>query len=605
MIGTSCSSAERCGKTLPTGDGISVIVYACNRIRSLDTMLQSLSKNSSRSNEVVVVEDHDPRMPVCPSEQLGDFRSCTELLNTGVYRYTKLGNLTICRMSYSGMFKPTDPNAYTQSWHHIMAQAVNEGATKATRPWLAIFGNVDIYYGPCWDEHLLAHVKLEDNILVPVVVFGYAQSNPYVKATPGYCYDRADAYWCYTHGINNTTGNEASIDNREDRMVARHHISEKHFLNWVKNTGTWKPSLQITEDGPTRRRSSQYAHVVRQEAFWKMGGIPVDSWAFPGNTDVWNTWDEKCNGPNQKVACQGSVVMTTEFPIVLDATTKERNSFRLFPKPRRLDDKCIRASHDTVPDKQDRATDNPIRVAFFGGGIFGEKIAKCLYANPKISVVCAVVNPHKPDRITDRSKEMINIFENSTTVCLESAMTKDVADKLTEIAPDLVVIAYYDYLLPPKVFQLPWMGSLNIHLGDPKRHRGCFPTTYALLDGDKDYRVVIHYIDQGIDSGPVLFSREFPIQPTWTGRDLYLEAIKQGVSMFEDSIDKIVDGVATPAQEPKSDKAMPREFPTRQISLTAEQKQAIKAFTFPGFPPPFVDVDGQIYEILLSCKNPQ
>ena len=79
-----------------------------------------------------------------------------------------------------------------------------------------------------------------------------------------------------------------------------------------------------------------------------------------------------------------------------------------------------------------------------------------------------------------------------------------VADFLYDAAPDLLWVADYRYLLPPKVLTLAKFGAINLHPSLLPKYRGRAPVNWAILEGETRLGLTAHFITPGMDSGDVI-----------------------------------------------------------------------------------------------------
>ncbi len=77
------------------------------------------------------------------------------------------------------------------------------------------------------------------------------------------------------------------------------------------------------------------------------------------------------------------------------------------------------------------------------------------------------------------------------------------ADWLRRLETDLLVTCKAP-LLPPSVFSVPRHGAINIHYSLLPHYRGGSPLLWQVINGETRGGVTIHYIDTGIDTGPIL-----------------------------------------------------------------------------------------------------
>ena len=76
---------------------------------------------------------------------------------------------------------------------------------------------------------------------------------------------------------------------------------------------------------------------------------------------------------------------------------------------------------------------------------------------------------------------------------------------------DLAVVAAYGLILPKPILDAPRMGCVNIHASLLPRWRGAAPIQRAILAGDSVSGVTIMQMDIGLDTGPMLLTRELPL----------------------------------------------------------------------------------------------
>lgn len=91
---------------------------------------------------------------------------------------------------------------------------------------------------------------------------------------------------------------------------------------------------------------------------------------------------------------------------------------------------------------------------------------------------------------------------------------------LRRLAPDIIVVAAFGLILPPSVLEMPPYGCLNLHPSLLPRYRGPTPIPAAIIDGVEETGSSIMLMTEGIDCGPVLAQRAFPIAPADTTKSL-------------------------------------------------------------------------------------
>ena len=121
-------------------------------------------------------------------------------------------------------------------------------------------------------------------------------------------------------------------------------------------------------------------------------------------------------------------------------------------------------------------------------------------------------------------------------------VTQDVIEKIVELNPDIIFSLYYRRILPKEIINLPRMGCINIHPSALPNYRGPVPTAWAIENGEKDFGITLHYMDEGIDTGDILYQEIFEIGEYETGYELYTRAMVLGFDIFKRKYESILNG---------------------------------------------------------------
>jgi len=124
---------------------------------------------------------------------------------------------------------------------------------------------------------------------------------------------------------------------------------------------------------------------------------------------------------------------------------------------------------------------------------------------------------------------------------------------LAEWAPDLGISIAYDQILGGTAIRLPRLGTLNLHAGQLPRYRGRNVINWAILNGETEIGLTLHYIDEGIDTGDIILQRTLPIG--WT--DGYGEVLDRVVAACPDLVAEgirlVANGAAERRPQPSAD----------------------------------------------------
>ena len=87
--------------------------------------------------------------------------------------------------------------------------------------------------------------------------------------------------------------------------------------------------------------------------------------------------------------------------------------------------------------------------------------------------------------------------------------------------PEIMVVAAYGLIVPKSILDLPRLGCVNIHASLLPRWRGAAPIQRALLAGDGATGITIMKMDEGLDTGAILFQETLAILPDDTAQTLH------------------------------------------------------------------------------------
>jgi methionyl-tRNA formyltransferase len=99
---------------------------------------------------------------------------------------------------------------------------------------------------------------------------------------------------------------------------------------------------------------------------------------------------------------------------------------------------------------------------------------------------------------------------------------------------DLLLNVNTTYLLPAEVVEAPAIGSFNVHPGPLPRYAGLNAPSWAIYHGERTHGVTIHWMDQGIDTGPIAYKTELPIDEDDTGLTLSGKCLRAGLPLLHD-----------------------------------------------------------------------
>src|SRR5207245_5079374 len=124
----------------------------------------------------------------------------------------------------------------------------------------------------------------------------------------------------------------------------------------------------------------------------------------------------------------------------------------------------------------------------------------------------------------------------------EKIRDPSVVERLRELAPDLLVVVAYGQIIPRDVLAIPARGVVNVHASLLPRHRGAAPIAHAILAGDRMTGVTIMRMDEQLDHGPVLATRETAIGSREDAAALTSRLAEMGAELLVETVARL-DGI--------------------------------------------------------------
>ncbi len=100
-------------------------------------------------------------------------------------------------------------------------------------------------------------------------------------------------------------------------------------------------------------------------------------------------------------------------------------------------------------------------------------------------------------------------------------------DELKSYEANLQIVVAFR-MLPEMVWNMPKIGTFNLHASLLPQYRGAAPINWAIINGEKETGVTTFFLKHEIDTGAIIFQEKEPIHNNDTVGDLYARLMKKG-----------------------------------------------------------------------------
>lgn len=123
----------------------------------------------------------------------------------------------------------------------------------------------------------------------------------------------------------------------------------------------------------------------------------------------------------------------------------------------------------------------------------------------------------------------------------EKLKNKVFLDELKALNADLFVVIAFR-MLPKEVWQMPKLGTINLHASLLPQYRGAAPINWAIINGEKETGVTTFFIDEKIDTGKIILQQKIDISKYDTAGSLHDKIMTKGAEALIETINLIEKG---------------------------------------------------------------
>ena len=184
-----------------------------------------------------------------------------------------------------------------------------------------------------------------------------------------------------------------------------------------------------------------------------------------------------------------------------------------------------------------------------------------------VTVLRAIVNSHhqvtavvtREDKPKGRGKEVaeppVKVYAKELGVPIfqpAKIKAEDAVAMLKTFDADIFVVAAYGQILSSEILSIPKYGCINVHTSLLPKYRGSAPIQWAIIEGETETGVTIMQMDEGMDTGDILFTKTVPIDANETGGSLHDKLADAGAELIVSALDAIEAGDVHPVKQDDS-----------------------------------------------------
>lgn len=185
-----------------------------------------------------------------------------------------------------------------------------------------------------------------------------------------------------------------------------------------------------------------------------------------------------------------------------------------------------------------------LRIVFMGTPDFAVESLKALFENG-YNIVGVITSSDKPagrgKKLTESAVKKYAVDNGLKVFQPEKLKNPEFQKELKMLQADLQIVVAFR-MLPEIVWNMPKLGTFNLHGSLLPQYRGAAPLNWAIINGETKTGVTTFLLDQKIDTGKILFKKEIEIGENETVGDIHDRLMEIGATLVVETVDAIAEG---------------------------------------------------------------
>jgi methionyl-tRNA formyltransferase len=179
-----------------------------------------------------------------------------------------------------------------------------------------------------------------------------------------------------------------------------------------------------------------------------------------------------------------------------------------------------------------------LKIGYFADGVWGQLALNKILKSDKFDIKFITPRYDSMDPIICKIAKQNNIpLEISNNV-----NSQEFLSTINSYSPDLLISMSFNQILKKEILNIAPKRFINCHAGALPFYRGRNPLNWVLINGEKQYGITVHYVDEGIDTGDIIIQNLYNISDEDSYKTLLDKACKECADILLNAMDLIYYG---------------------------------------------------------------
>ncbi|TBR19726.1 MAG: methionyl-tRNA formyltransferase [Chitinophagaceae bacterium] len=184
-------------------------------------------------------------------------------------------------------------------------------------------------------------------------------------------------------------------------------------------------------------------------------------------------------------------------------------------------------------------------------------------------IVAVVTSPDQPAgrgmKLSESAVKKYAVLHQLKILQPEKLKSIEFLEELKSLQADLQIVVAFR-MLPEVVWNMPHMGTINLHGSLLPQYRGAAPINWAIINGESETGVTTFKLKHEIDTGNILLQERFPIHKNETAGEVHDKMKEIGARVLLKTVRELIDGTLN-------------EKPQTESKTKSDLRNAPKIFT--------------------------
>ncbi|PXV64685.1 methionyl-tRNA formyltransferase [Dysgonomonas alginatilytica] len=184
-----------------------------------------------------------------------------------------------------------------------------------------------------------------------------------------------------------------------------------------------------------------------------------------------------------------------------------------------------------------------LRIVFMGTPDFAVASLRVLVEN-NYNVVGVITMPDKPSgrghKIQHSAVKQYALEQNLPILQPEKLKNENFIEELKTLRADLQIVVAFR-MLPEVIWDMPRLGTFNLHASLLPQYRGAAPINWAIINGEKETGATTFFLTHEIDTGKIIAQERIPIGESDNVGKIHDELMNMGAKLVQKTVDLLLE----------------------------------------------------------------